>query len=175
MNHGSEGATSRPHRPIGELLIAVGTLALAALAYWQVKQIPVSPLYAKVGPTVAPTLAAIGTGLLGLGLLWDAVRGGWQPEEERELPVDRPALIWVVAGLVANVILIGPAGFTVSSVVMFVLVGRGFGSRRPLHDGAIALVLSFAAYFGFAQALGIDIGRGPLEDFLLGLVNRGGN
>ena len=173
-NDAAAGGEGRGHRPIGELLIAIGTLALAGIAYWQSQVIPVSPLYAKVGPTVAPMLASFGLGLLGCGLLWAATRGGWQPEEERELPMDRPALLWVVAGLVANVVLIGPLGFSLSSVVMFVAIGRGFGSRRPIHDGAIAFVLASVAYYGFAQALGIDIGRGPLEDMVLGFFGRGG-
>ena len=46
---------------------------------------------------------------------------------------------FVAAGLVANVVLIQPLGFTAASVVMFVLVCHGFGSRHPLRDALIAL------------------------------------
>ncbi|MDQ2704606.1 MAG: tripartite tricarboxylate transporter TctB family protein, partial [Pseudomonadota bacterium] len=97
---------------------------------------------------------------------------------EKEAPADWKALAFVIAGLVANVLLIQPLGFTAASVVMFVLVCFGFGSRRPLRDALIALLLALAAYFGFARALGVNIGAGIIEntlnvgiDFVLGLGN----
>jgi len=40
----------------------------------------------------------------------------------------------------------------------------GFGGRRPLRDAVIGLVISVAAYFGFAKALGVNIGAGLLEN-----------
>ena len=71
-------------------------------------------------------------------------------------------------GLLCNVVLIVPAGFTLASVVMFVLVAYGFGSRAPVRDAAIALVFALAAYFGFAKALGVNIGAGVIERLLGG-------
>jgi putative tricarboxylic transport membrane protein len=156
----------------GELLIALAVLAAAGIVAWQVTQIRVSPIYARVGPTLAPTLAWIGLGALGLGLLYRALRGGWQPDEEKESVPDFQALAWVGIGLIANVALIRPAGFILSSVVLFVCIARGFGSRRLLRDAGIALIFASLAYFGFAYALGIDIGRGPPEDFLLSILRR---
>jgi hypothetical protein len=44
---------------IGETIIAVGVLVLAAVVYWQTTNIPVSPIYAKVGPTAVPYIAAV--------------------------------------------------------------------------------------------------------------------
>lgn len=158
---------------IGELLIAAGVIAIGVVVGWQAAAIPVSPLYAKVGPKVIPTLAAVALVGLGLSLLVGALRGGWQTEEEASTPSDLTALALVGAGLIANVALIVPAGFTVASVVMFVLVARAFGSRRSLRDAGIAAGFSLIAYFGFARALGINIGAGPLEraiDTALGVV-----
>jgi putative tricarboxylic transport membrane protein len=161
---GEETASGRWHpRLSGELIIALCVIALAATIYWQTLQIPVSPIYAQVGPTIVPTMCALGLGLLGVALLVSALRGGWQPEEEREVAPDRQALLWIVAGLVANVVLIGPAGFTLASIVLFVCVARGFGSRALLRDIAIATVFALIAYFGFAKTLGINIGAGFIE------------
>ena len=156
----------------GELIIALAVLALAVLVYWQTRQIPVSPIYAQVGPTIVPMMCALGLGVLGLALLVSALRGGWQPEEEREIAPDRPALVWITVGLILNVILIGPAGFTVASIVLFVCVARGFGSRALLRDVTIATVFALVAYFGFAKTLGINIGAGFVEraiETLLGI------
>src|SRR5204862_363417 len=80
--------------------------------FWQAMSIPVSPLYAKVGPTVVPMMTAAALGMLGVLLLIDAWQGGWQTEEEKSATPDRAALLWIFAGLVLHVVLIGPAAFT---------------------------------------------------------------
>ena len=51
--------------PRGELVIALGVLALAGVVYWQSASIPVSPIFAKVGPTVVPYLIAAVLAALG--------------------------------------------------------------------------------------------------------------
>jgi putative tricarboxylic transport membrane protein len=158
----------------GELAIALGVIVLALLTLWQTQEIPVSPLYARVGPTVGPTLAWIGLLGLGLGLLFQAIRGGWQTEEEKEVVQDWPAFAWVAFGLLLNVTLIGPLGFTLASTLMFACIARGFGSRRLLRDLGFGLILAVFAYFGFARGLGIDIGRGYVEAAILGLIGQGG-
>lgn len=146
-----------------EALIGLGLLVCAGGALWQVWAIPVSPLYAKVGPTVFPYLTVIGLAGLAALLLLQAARGGWQPEEEREVRLDGRALGFVVAGLVLNVGLIVPLGFTAASTVLFTLVAHGFGSRRPIRDAAIGFAVALAAYLGFARALGVNIGGGLVE------------
>jgi putative tricarboxylic transport membrane protein len=170
---GSAAARRRP--PVGETIIAVGVLVLAAVVYWQTASIPVSPIYAKVGPTVVPTITALGLGLLGAVLLFEALRGGWQSQEERELAVDHPALLWITAGLILNVLLIVPAGFTLASIIMFVCVARGFGSKAIVRDAAIAAVFALVAYFGFARTLGINIGAGLIENAIESVLGIGGN
>lgn len=155
------GARSRP--AIGETIIGAGVLVLAIVMLWQTMSIPVSPIYAKVGPTVVPMMTSAALGLLGVLLLIDAWQGGWQAEEEKAVAPDRAALLWIVAGLVLNVALIGPAGFTVASVILFVCVARGFGSKAIVRDAAIAAIFALVTYFGFATTLGINIGSGLVE------------
>ena len=148
---------------IGEIIIAAGVLALAVAVFWQTISIPVSPIYAKVGPTVVPMITAFALALLGVLLLFSALTGGWQTEEERNVKPDRPALLWIAAGLVLNVLLIGTAGFTIASTILFVCVARGFGSKAIVRDAAIGAAFALVAYFGFAQTLGINIGSGIVE------------
>ncbi len=151
-----------------ETLISAGLLLFALLVLWQTSQIPVSPLYAKVGPTVLPYMVAGGLVILSGGLLAAAARGGWQPAEEKEQALEWRGVGFVVLGLVLNVLLIGPLGFTAASTLLFVLVAYGFGSRRVLRDALIGLALALTAYFGFAQALGMNIGAGYVERLLGG-------
>ena len=171
---GGLAAPGRTRPAVPEMLVALGCLLFAGVVLWQTLVIPVSPMYAKVGPTVFPYMTAGGLAMLGALLFVQAVRGGWQPEEEAGVPVDRRAVGFVVAGLVANAALIGPLGFTAASVPMFVLIAHGFGSRRPLRDAVFGFALALAAYFGFAKALGVNIGAGLVENFLEGLLGLGG-
>ena len=153
---------------IPEALLGAGVLVFAGFVLAQTWAIPVSPLYSRVGPTVFPYITAGGLGVFGVLLLVAAFRGGWQPAEERELAIDWRAIGWIAAGLALNAALIVPLGFTMSSALMFGLVARGFGSRNILRDAGIGLALSLAAYFGFAKALGVSLGQGPLERLLGG-------
>ena len=168
-NAAREGAASRP--PAGETLIALGVLALSAVAFWQTLVIPVSPLYARVGPTVIPMIAASGLGLCGLALLALALRGGWQDLEEKATPPDLRALLLLGSGCLANLLLIGPLGFTVASMILFALTARAFGSRNLLRDAGGGFVLAIVAYLGFARALGINIGAGPVERLIERLIS----
>jgi putative tricarboxylic transport membrane protein len=148
----------------GEMAMAVGVLALAAIVLWQAASIQVSPIYARVGPTVVPYLAGGGLFVLGVVLVLSALRGGWQTSEERAYAPDRAALGWVLAGLALNVLTIGPLGFTLASILLFVCVTRAFGSRKIVRDALIAAAFSLIAYLGFAKTLNINIGAGLVEN-----------
>lgn len=151
---------SGPRR--GEVAVSLGLVALAALAIWQTTVIPVSPIYARVGPTLFPWIAAIGLLVFSLLLLVEALRGGFA-DVEPQLSVDWHSLAWVVAGLLANLALIGSLGFVFAAVATFVCVARGFGSTAPLRDALVGAAVSFAAYLGFDRLLGVNIGAGILE------------
>jgi putative tricarboxylic transport membrane protein len=168
------GEAGRTGAAIGEIVIAVGVIVLAGVIGWQAMSIPVSPIYAKVGPTVVPLMTAGALALLGALLMVEALRGGWQSAEEREAAPDRPALLWIAVGLVLNVVLIVPAGFTIASVILFVCVARGFGSKAMLRDAAIGAAFALIAYFGFAKTLGIDIGAGFIENAIERLIGTEG-
>jgi len=144
-----------------ETLLALGVIVLGLLALYETTQIPTSPMYAQVGPTVMAYLAS--ALLLGLGgaLLVQSVTGRWVGDpEESAIALDLRGLGWLLLGLILNVGLIDPLGFIPASVLLFACTARAFGSRNPVRDALIGLALSSVAYFGFAELLGINIGAG---------------
>jgi putative tricarboxylic transport membrane protein len=158
-----------------DLAAGLFVAALGLMGLWQASVIPVTPLYAQVGPKAVPYAVAGGMLLLGLGLVGAARRGGWSAgiAEVREAgPPNGRALALMAAGLGANLVLIGPAGFSIAAAAQFVLVAAAFGSRAPGRDALVALPLCLVAWFLFVQALGVNIGAGILEGAVLSLLGR---
>jgi putative tricarboxylic transport membrane protein len=152
-------------RPVaGEVGVSIALILLALVSLWESASIPVSPIYARVGPTVFPWIASSGLLLIGVLLLAQALRGGFGVEPA--LAVDWRATAWVAAGLAANAALIGSLGFVFAAIALFVCVARGFGSAAPLRDAAIGAALALASYLGFEKLLGVNIGAGVLEGLL---------
>jgi putative tricarboxylic transport membrane protein len=151
-----------------ETLVALGVIALGCLALYETTEIPVSPMYAQVGPTAMAYLASALLIALGLALLAQAWTGQWESAaEERDTVLDIRALGWLLLGLVLNIGLIGPLGFIPASTLLFACTARAFGSIRPGRDAIIGFVFAAIAYFGFAQLLGINIGESSLLSGLL--------
>ena len=156
-----------------DVMVGLFVLLLGGLALWQAMVIPMTPLYGQVGPKAVPFVVAGGLILLGGALLYVALRGGWSwALEDAEAPVNLRALGLMAAGLLANLALIGPLGFSLAATAQFVLVAAAFGSRRPLRDLLVALVLALATWFLFVEALGVNIGAGLLEGQVLRLLGR---
>jgi putative tricarboxylic transport membrane protein len=153
-----------------DLGAAIFVLVLGGLAFWQASVIPVSPLYAQVGPKVIPYLIAAGLTALGALLLLVALRGGWSAgisDVVEAGPPNRGALALMAAGLGANLLLIGPLGFTIAASAQFVLVSAAFGSRAWGRNLLIAVPLCLGVWFLFVEALGVNIGAGLLEGLVL--------
>jgi putative tricarboxylic transport membrane protein len=169
----------RPRRdarlPWPDVAAGLCVLALGGLALWQALVIPASPIYAQVGPKVVSFGVAGGLLLLGAGLVYEALRGGWSHELEEVRhapPANWRAFTLLLAGLAANLLLIGPFGFSLAASVQYVLVAAAFGSRRFLRDAALALMLTLAAWFLFVELLGVNIGAGVLEGLVLRALGR---
>jgi putative tricarboxylic transport membrane protein len=160
-----------PSRALGpDLAVGAFVLLLGALALWQAAIIPTSPIYAQVGPKAVPFVIGAGLLALGAGLVATALRGGWSwtlEEVQEAPPTNWRALGLLLAGLAANLALIGPFGFAIAATTQFVLVAAAFGSRHLLRDLAIALVLTLVVWFGFVEVLGVNIGAGVLEGLIL--------
>ena len=155
-----------------DLCAGLFVLGLGAIGAWQALVIPTSPIYAQVGPKLVPWLIA--GALLGLGALLSvsSLRGGWsgglEDAQDRPSPNLR-ALGLMLAGLLANLVLIGPFGFTIAATAQFVLVAAAFGSRAHPRNAVIAFVVALAAYTLFVKALGVNIGAGVVEGLIFGV------
>lgn len=152
----------------GPALVGAGVVLFGLVVFHQTTQIPVSPLYSKVGPTIFPYMVAIGLLLLGLALVVQAWRGEWgeTDADSDSGPVDWHSFGWLVLGLFLNVALIDLLGFVLASTLLFICTARAFGSTQWLRDLSIAFALALIAYIGFAKLLGISIGAGILEGIL---------
>ncbi len=159
-----------PDADRADLGVGAFVLGLGGLALWQAAAIPASPLYSQVGPKLVPYGVAGVLAALGVGLCAQALRGGWSrglEEVQAAPPTNWRALMLLGAGLLANLVLIGPLGFSLAASVQFVLVAAAFGSRRLGRDAVLALLLCLGAWFGFVQLLGVNIGAGLLEGAIL--------
>lgn len=164
---------SRENAP--DLAAGAFVLLLGGLAFWQAAVIPTSPIYAQVGPKVIPYLVAAGLSALGVLLVVAALAGGWSAriaEIAEAGPPNRRALGLVGAGLLANLVLIGPLGFSLAAALQFTLVAAGFGSRHAARDLLLGVPLCLAVWFLFVEALGVNIGAGLLEGVILQWLGR---
>ena len=158
-----------------DLAMGVAVTALGLMTVWLTWVIPVTPVYAVVGPKLVPAVVAAALVVLGVLLCVAALRGGWSaalPDQAEAGPPNAGALAWLGGGMLLNLVLIVPLGIAIGAAVQFVCTARAFGSRAPLRDAVIALAVSLSAFFLFVEALGVNIGAGLLESAILRLLGR---
>ena len=143
-----------------EIALSAGVLALGVGAAAVTATLSSEGGYAGIGPSFMPGLVSAGLVALGVWLLCEALTGGWRSRADHPGGFQASAFLWVTAGLVAHMTLIGWAGFVLAGTVLFVLVARGFASRRLLRDAAIGFALSVAVYLFFTQVLNVTLPAG---------------
>lgn len=154
----------RPPAQLGEILIALGLIAVGTFVVVDTQSIANTAGAGGVGPRLFPYLIGVGLTLCGAVLGWQAISGGWRrmvPVPEHARP-DWTAFALISVGIVLHMVVIGWAGFVIAGTLLFVLTARGFGSRKPVRDAAIALVLSITVYLIFTHGLGLKLPASPL-------------
>jgi putative tricarboxylic transport membrane protein len=156
----STGEPNLSRRPDGAALVIAAILAaIAAVIIWQTSQMRVPPIQARVGPTVFPYIIAGGLILLSLGTVVSALRNGFPAREDDNI---RP-IMWIVGGLIAQLLLLSTAGFSIATGVLFAFTAKAFG-RGPLWQTIpIGAVFAFLVWFAFAKGLQLSLPSGPLE------------
>jgi putative tricarboxylic transport membrane protein len=149
-----------------EALLGLAVAALGAFIAVETSTITVSPVYAKVGPQAIPYIVAGALILLGLLFAGAALRGTAPPDAAGRTPTDWFPLVAISVGLVAQMLLLEPAGFVIAAAVLFFCVAFGFGSRRYVRDAAIAVVLAVVVYIGFTRGLNLQLPAGVLAGVL---------
>ncbi len=153
--------------PWGDLLFALGVLALGAYFAFGAFDIRVLPNYARVGPRFFPLLVSFGLLLCGALLSVQALRGqAALPEEAEDVDADAPsdwrAVAWLCAALLLDVLLIRRLGFVLASTALFWLAAVGFGSRQHLRTVLIGFILALLVYLAFTQLLDLTLPQGVL-------------
>ena len=155
--------------PAGQLAVAVGVAAIGACVLVGSFFLPAGGGYAQVGPGVVPRVVGIVTLILGAFLLKEAFSGGFDgvdEEAEAKLPMDWRAFAWVSGGIIAYGLFIEFLGFIFASTILFVMVARGFSSRRWGLNVAVGLVLGVAVLAMFNYGLGLTLPAGILKGVL---------
>ncbi len=154
---------------LAEMLLGLGVAALGAFIAIETSMIGVSPAYAKVGPQAIPYLVAAGLILFGLLFAGMSLRpraAGDAVEAPKTEPADWRGLAVISAGLIAQMLLLVPAGFVIASAILFFCVAFGFGSRRYVRDAVVAILLAFIVYIGFTRGLDLQLPAGVLAGVL---------
>lgn len=155
--------------PKGQVALAAGFVAIGAFFVMGSFTLPTGGGYAQVGPGVVPRMVGVCMLLIGALLLREALTGGFRgvdEAEERALGMDWAAFGWITAGIVFYGIFIEMLGFIISSLALFVLVARGFGSRRWVLNVAVGLFLAILIFAIFNYGLGLILPLGILKPLL---------
>ena len=149
--------------PTGQLAVAAGVTLLGAAILWGSFYLPTGGGYARVGPGMVPRIVGALIIVIGAFLLREVFTGGFRgvdEEAEAKLPIDWPAFGWVTDGLIGYALLIEHAGFVLSSTLLFVLVARGFGSRRWGLNAMVGAALAVFVFAVFNYGLGLTLPSG---------------
>jgi len=159
-----DGSGERRGVDLGVLLIGLALAAASAAILWMVFTAPAVASYARIGPQAAPAVIGFCLAVLSAFTLYSAFRGE-SPERE---PFDLPPMLWIAGGLVAQMLLLKSAGFSIATGLLFAATARGFG-RGPLWMTIpIGVALAFVVYFLFAKGLKLSLPAGVLERAIFG-------
>ena len=158
-----------PRRPKGQIAVAAGALLLGVLVLAGSADLPAGGGYAQVGPGVVPRVVGGVILLLGGLLMREALTGGFRgvdEEAEIHLPMNWGAFAWITAGIIIYGLLVERAGFLLASTLLFVLVARGFASRRWVLNAFVGLAVSAFIFTVFNYGLGLQLPAGVLRGIL---------
>jgi putative tricarboxylic transport membrane protein len=150
----------RPDR--ATLVIALLLAALAALIYWKTSQMHAGGMHTKVGPKTAPYVISGFLALLAIGHVVSAFRGH-VPAREADAPIP---MLWIIAGLVAQMLLLKPLGFSIATGLLFACAARAFGKGPLWMTVPIGIAVSLVIWVIFAGLLKLSLPAGPLEHLI---------
>lgn len=141
------------------LIIAVFLIAVAVVVFWDASHLKTIAQYDRIGPSTVPKVVALGLFCLGIWTAIEAWRGDFPEREHQEVA----PVIWVIAGLAGQMLLLRTAGFSIATGVLFALTARGFGKRQIWFSLPIGIIMSFIVWAMFSQLLQLTLPAGPLE------------
>ncbi len=160
---GRRFATGR--RPDGAAFIIAGLLAaLGALLIWQGSVIPDKGGYAGIGSGDAPLFVGWTLALLAAGHVVKGLRGP-APDIARQ---DIVPVLLIIGGLLVQLILLKPLGFSIASGLLFTCTAAAFGKRRVWVTLPVGIGFALIVYGGFDQLLKLNLPAGIPETLIFG-------
>lgn len=156
------GLPGKPGRGLDRaaVVIALGLAAFGGLLLLEASRLGhVDAGYAGVGPAAAPRIIGIGLLVLAVWTLLDAIRARFPARAAQ----DWGAIAWIIAGLVAQILLLEPLGFSIASGLMFAAVARAFGKRQLWISVPAGIIFAFVVWLVFSRLLMLSLPAGPLE------------
>ena len=151
----------RPDR--AALFIAVFLAVIAAIMFWDVSRLSAVANYSRIGPATVPFFIACVLVVLAIWTALEARRGDF-PEREHQ---DVGPVVWIVGGLVAQLLLLTTAGFSIATGILFAAAAAGFGRRKLWITIPVGIVLCLGIWLIFAGLLQLSLPAGPLEHLFL--------
>lgn len=147
-----------------ELIVAGFLAAIAAYLAYGIVTMEVPEGAMSPGPRFFPTLIAIALAVLAVLLVVHTLRAPRETSAERyRFQSDWKSLGMVIGAFLAFTVLLVPVGWILSAALLFWVVARALGSRRPLFDLSLSLVFSSAIQLAFGAGLGLNLPGGVLE------------
>jgi putative tricarboxylic transport membrane protein len=151
-------------------LAGVAVMGLGVLALIGASQVGAGAGYVAVSPSVMP--AVVGVGLVALGALL-LLRATVRPDLDlaRHVASEATQTDWrttllTLMALIVYVLTLGPLGYVLATTWFIPIVGRILGSRRPVRDVGVGVVIGLVVYVAFTQFLGVRLPAGLLDPVL---------
>ena len=113
----------------------------------------------RAGPGSVPRVVGACLVLLAVWTSIAAWRGDF-PHRERQQPAP---VLWIIAGLALQLMLLKFAGFSIATGLMFAFTARAFGKRNLALSIPVGIAFSFVVWAIFSQLLMLHLPAGPLE------------
>ena len=130
------GATAAPPARSGPdwavVVLGAAIVAAAAVILWDGTRVAQREVRYGLPPGLVPYAVGGGLGLMGLAVAVEGYRGLFpQRDEDRIQPI-----VWIVGGLVVQIVLLNVAGFSAATACVFSGDGDGAGARAGVADVA---------------------------------------
>ncbi len=159
------GSSPTSRRPDWATLVVAAVLAIAAgVILWDAARLPQAGGYGGVGPADVPRWVAWGLMVLAA---WSAVAAFRDGAEPRAKSAPGPVL-WIMAGLLLQLLLLKPAGFSVATGLLFACSAAGFGRKKLWITVPVGIVLGALIFAVFGGLLELSLPAGPPERLFMG-------
>lgn len=158
-------------RRIGEILFALGTIALGIYALVGAANVRIPGSVNTLGPQVFPYAVGGMLTITGVIVIVLAIRGRLGvPESGEDIDPNAPTDWIMVAKLVgifaAHAFLIPLIGWPIAAGFLFAAAAWSLGAKRWWQAALIGLALGLVVQFLFGTVLGLSLPPGPLLDWI---------